>query len=256
MKKKLEADLMSLAHRVLRLKGKEDINQMLLETQKLYEKLAILKFVEENFETAKPTLTMPEIEEILEKETEIHIIEQKITTDKQISVTQEPTDSILSFEIEPAIEENKPETIVKEEIIVEQEIVEQNGFVIDEKTDAQPVKTQQITLEDLLKPEYRETEFVKKTDVNDGFSSRTTSLNDKLNQTITLGLNDRIAFEKQLFNGSATDLNRVISQLNTFESFQEAKNFIENIIKPDYNYWKDKEMYEERLMELIAKKFS
>ena len=34
--------------------------------------------VEENFETAKPTLTMPEIEEILEKETEIHIVEQKI----------------------------------------------------------------------------------------------------------------------------------------------------------------------------------
>ena len=45
MKKKLEADLISIAHRILQLKNKSDINQLYLETQKLYEKLSVLRFV-------------------------------------------------------------------------------------------------------------------------------------------------------------------------------------------------------------------
>ena len=45
MKKRLEADLISIAHRILQLKNKSDINQLYLETQKLYEKLTGFKFI-------------------------------------------------------------------------------------------------------------------------------------------------------------------------------------------------------------------
>ncbi|OYQ47968.1 hypothetical protein CHU92_00885, partial [Flavobacterium cyanobacteriorum] len=75
-------------------------------------------------------------------------------------------------------------------------------------------------------------------------------------KTINLGLNDRIAFEKNLFGGSGEDLNRVISQLNTLNTFREAQDFINDLVKPDYNNWKGKEEYEERLMELVEKRFS
>jgi hypothetical protein len=61
MKKKLEADLMSIAHRVLQMKNKSDINQLCLETQKLYEKLSILRFVEEHFGGTKPTIGQAEV---------------------------------------------------------------------------------------------------------------------------------------------------------------------------------------------------
>ena len=61
MKKKLEADLMSIAHRVLQMKNKSDINQLCIETRKLYEKLAILQFVEEHFEGVKPTIGQAEV---------------------------------------------------------------------------------------------------------------------------------------------------------------------------------------------------
>ena len=53
MKKKLEAELISIAHRVLKLKGKEDTVQLHLEAQKLYEKLSILRFYEENINVLK-----------------------------------------------------------------------------------------------------------------------------------------------------------------------------------------------------------
>jgi len=82
------------------------------------------------------------------------------------------------------------------------------------------------------------------------------SFNDGFVKAISLGLNDRIAFEKNLFNGSSDDLNRVISQLNTFNSYQEAQNFIEDLVKPDYNNWKNKEEYEERFMVIVEKRFS
>ena len=50
MKKKLEADLISIAHRILKLKGKEDVTKMHAEAAALYEKLSVLKFANENFE--------------------------------------------------------------------------------------------------------------------------------------------------------------------------------------------------------------
>lgn len=84
--------------------------------------------------------------------------------------------------------------------------------------------------------------------------SRPKSLNDKLTKNIQIGLNDRLAFTKHLFNGNAEDYNRVISQLTTLNSFEEANNFIDAQIKPDYN-WEGKEAHLERFLQLIEKRF-
>ena len=82
------------------------------------------------------------------------------------------------------------------------------------------------------------------------------SINEAFAKTITFGLNDRIAFEKQLFAGSSEDLNRVVSQLSTFDTFEEAQNFIEDMVKPDYDNWEGKEEYVTRFMEIVEKKFA
>lgn len=71
---------------------------------------------------------------------------------------------------------------------------------------------------------------------------------------IKLGLNDRIAFMNHLFEGSQEDLNRVISQLNTFDNYSEAENFILQMVKPDYD-WSNKEEYEERLIDMVKARF-
>ena len=56
MKKKLESELISIAHRILKLTGKEDIKRMHEEVALLYEKLTVLKFAQENFEDNLPTI--------------------------------------------------------------------------------------------------------------------------------------------------------------------------------------------------------
>ncbi|MDC0371461.1 hypothetical protein OAM48_02485 [Flavobacteriaceae bacterium] len=83
-----------------------------------------------------------------------------------------------------------------------------------------------------------------------------TSLNEKLKPTgFQIGLNDRLAFVNHLFENNNEDYDRVISQLSTMDSFEEISDFIENIIKPDYNNWAGKEEYETRFLDTIENRF-
>lgn len=320
MKKKLEAELISIAHRILKLKNKEDVIQLHQEAQKLYEKLSILRFYEENFEALKPTLTHEELEEkieeaYVEKEEaieevkaeekkivaslpeEIPVEEEKILIG-QVDVDEaEEEEAVVAEEEEPVVEEEE-EVVVAEEPKTEEvatplfePVMAEAVESVNEDKKAEP---HQISFEDLLGNSYKEPEFVKVNDVpkevekvadvafekvaapiveeapkaekplesikaeiaKEKEEYKTASLNDKFSKTITLGLNDRIAFEKHLFGGSGEDLNRVLSQLNTFNSLEEAKGFIEDLVKPDYNNWDGKDEFSSRFMELVEKKFA
>ena len=63
-----------------------------------------------------------------------------------------------------------------------------------------------------------------------------------------------MAFSKHLFNDNPEDLARVVNQLNTLESFEESVDFIENMVKPEYD-WSTKQDYEERFLNLIRLRF-
>jgi hypothetical protein len=82
-----------------------------------------------------------------------------------------------------------------------------------------------------------------------------TSLHQRLaSNKLSFGLNDRLAYVKHLFDGSTEDFNRVVSQLNTFSNWDEASDFIETMLKPDYN-WEEKPEYEERFVTQVKVKF-
>src|SRR5690606_2976613 len=85
-------------------------------------------------------------------------------------------------------------------------------------------------------------------------SPRQISLNDKLTRNIQIGLNDRISLTKHLFANNANDYNRVVSQVTTLSSYEEAQEFIMHQVKADYN-WEGKEVYLERFLLLIEKRF-
>ena len=86
--------------------------------------------------------------------------------------------------------------------------------------------------------------------------SRSKSLNDSINKGLSIGLNDRLAFVKHLFEGQTEDYTRVLSQINTMDSFEEAERFIVENVKPDYHNWQNKEVYSERFMLIIEKSFN
>ena len=87
-------------------------------------------------------------------------------------------------------------------------------------------------------------------------STASTSLNDRFAQKVfKFGLNDRIGFVKALFEGNQEDFNRVVSQLNTLSSLDEATAFIETYVAPEYK-WDQQEEMAERFMTAVSTKFN
>lgn len=82
------------------------------------------------------------------------------------------------------------------------------------------------------------------------------SLNDSVPQGLQIGLNDRLAFIKHLFDGSAEDYTRVLSQLSTMKTYDEATIFIKGTVKPDYNHWAEKDEFAGRFMSILEKRFN
>lgn len=321
MKKRISAELISIAHRILKLKNHSETLQLQQEAKNLYDQLTILRFYEENFELVKNEIPEAVFEEMLEgKPTEIFSAPIQEEIEANIQATT------------PVVEETISEPIVEEKIVVAELIVEdiedeevaidseeilsseneltdtEEVIALEEKPEEKtnPISKQketvakQISFEDMLVHDYQELDFVKVDEVpvaveqaNEATfeavsleiapemepineteptsivddkiekpsekkqkENKTTSLNDKLNKGINIGLNDRIAFEKKLFGGNADDFNRVLSQLNTFDNFEEAQSFILDFVKPDYNNWEGNEEFETRFLEIIEKKFS
>jgi DNA-binding transcriptional regulator GbsR (MarR family) len=249
MKKKLESELISIAHRILKLKGKEDVLKMHTEVGMLYEKLSVLKFAHENFEQGIPTIgSDSSFFEMLDSAFNNKISDNIEREDKiYINLDEVEDDGIM----EPVMEKIKdmvaqmPQETQEIDAIFDQAIPTQQHHKHDfESMTAdfrdipvfEPITaTKQSVKEDAKKP---------------------LSLNDKLKHGgIHIGLNDKIAFIKHLFDGKSEDYERVLSQVNTADSLNDAKNLIQNIVKPDYNNWKGKEEFEERFMGIVESKF-
>ncbi|RAK23883.1 hypothetical protein B0I03_103351 [Flavobacterium aquaticum] len=324
MKKRVSAELISIAHRILKLKNHSETVQLQQEAKNLYDQLTILRFYEENFELVKNEISEEVLAEKLEgKPTEVFdapIQDKIVETPEEVKIEVAPEEEetiaepiaeekvvIAELIVEDDEEEEEVLMTPMEEEPIEEEIIEEEPVAdseVSEPKTEEPAK--QISFEDLLVHDYQELDFVKVEDVPaevekvtetvfeavtpveevkeevqpepvaDSETSepkvleeevkatfekvsqepKISSLNDRLNKAITFGLNDRIGFEKKLFGGSSDDFNRVISQLNTFDSFEEAKAFVDDFVKPDYNNWEGAEEFETRFMEIVEKKFS
>ena len=135
----------------------------------------------------------------------------------------------------------------------------------DESVEIDSIPNSTDKIEDIIgnysQPEFVKTEnetlFPDEVDTAENTSSAAipNELEKNDSKSVSIGLNDRIGFVKHLFNDSNEDFNRVMSQLNTFGTFEEAKNFINEMVIPDYDYWVGQEEYFERFMVVIEKKF-
>ena len=280
MHKKLENDLISLAHSVLQMKNRDNVFLLKDKSKEIYEKLSVLAFVEE-FVNSTPGLKETK-SDLLEKVDKGYELKETVIDEE--SIIEEPIIvEGIEAEIEGKVvynlieEEVKEESIVEKElsIITKEEVVLEKKEIIKEKEIEQPFDE----LEDIIfakndtavnfKNDARDVGGMKtfslEEELQDTISvdvmadlfedAKPKSLNDKLSTNIQIGLNDRITFVKNLFNGNQEDYNRVVSQLNTFKTQKEANEFIVNMVKPDYN-WTEKEELETRFMEIIERKFA
>ena len=232
MKKKIESELISIAHRILKLKGKEDVLKMHSEVSALYEKLSVLKFAHENFEGDLPTIgSDTSFFGILDSAFN-NKISDNIEVEDKIYIN---LDEVENHEIvEPLM--NK----IKDMVAQMPEDPEGIDTVFEEAIPKDPIKKH--NLEDITAGFEDIPIFEPVSKMHNGVSNGKTSLNDKLkNGGLNIWLNDKIAFIKHFFDSISEDYDRVLSQLNTFESYNNSKNFIIELVKTDYNNWEGKE---------------
>jgi hypothetical protein len=264
MHKRLETDLISLAHSILQMKNKADVFALKEKSRVIYEKLSLLAFVEEyvkttpNEELSKNEL-LSKVEKALELK-ELKVIDEAPVSEIVTEVSQEEVDTVLQ-EADPVLEEVEVNEELPSEInidaIIEQPFDELEALLSSEEEDLkEPVsdtsdsdKNKTVSLEEELQDTIPVDEIATLFDL-----PVPKSLNDTLAINIQIGLNDRIAFVKNLFDGSQEDFKRVLSQLNTYTSEKEAKKFIKKMVKPDYD-WSEQVELEARFLEIIERKF-
>ena len=248
MKKKLESELMSIAHRILKLKGREDIDGMHEEVSKLYEKLTVLKFAQENFEDDMPTIgNDSSFFDMLDTAFNNKISDNiEIGNKTYVNLDEVEDDGIM----EPVMEK------IKDMVAQMPEETQQVDAMLEKtlpKVSPAKVEFEDISSDFGKMPEFEPIEEAKKREAE----NEKKSLNDKLKgQSLQIGLNDKLAFIKHLFEGKNEDYDRVISQINTTHSLGEARKLILEMVKPDYNNWDGKEEYEERFIEIVEGRFN
>ena len=81
------------------------------------------------------------------------------------------------------------------------------------------------------------------------------NLNDQFAKIVSIDLNDRLAFVKHLFENNTSDYERVLSQLSTFATWEEAQNFIHQQVKSEYSHWDEKPELEARFIAVLQKHY-
>ena len=277
MKKKLKSDLVSLAHKILKLDSESDYETLKNEAQKIYEALSVLAYIEASFDAGQPATDKAEIIKALEDEN-TEVIAESIQEIQQEQVEETPTEAPQKEETEleriariaaaneelferlrtpeepkPKAENPKPKEQKEPKInqaSLHEPVMEKIKDIVAQmppEADAIEAMFQQITQQpDAVKNDKDEIgEYGRIAEFEEDEKpqeSKPKRLNDRISRGLSFGLNDRIAFIKHLFNGSDTDYNRVLSQLNTANSEEEAFNLIDQMVKPDYNNWDGKEM--------------
>lgn len=271
MKKRLEADLVSIAHRILQLKNKSDVNVLFLETQKLYEKLAILKFVEENLGDVKPTIGQAAIEEEIEKAFDLPEIKTEVTATEEVFKTDENTEDINSkttATVDKILDSIAPEESIIEALTSETESLEEEqknpaSFVPNFEETTTPTENTttkveevtakkevvQISFEELLGGNYSEAQFVKVDSTETTKTNTTTAFDLAFDKVETLteekenkakSLNDKLA------KGISIDLNdRIGFVKHLFGNSNEDYNRVLSQLNSFNNFYETKTFIDE-----------
>lgn len=227
MVQKLKEALIQLSTELLTADIDKDVTGLYNRAREIYEKLAVLKFLNNKVSDAETSTP----------EHEIALYFQNKTREAGHGTTAVPKHNPLTTNPATRHMEN-PETEISEippKIALEQVFTE---FIA--KPGAIPTEEEYLTPVEHTTPE----------------QSNTPSLNDSFAKALQIDLNDKLAFVKHLFNNDTENYNRVLSQLNTMNTEEHSINFISTLIKPEYNNWKGKEEYEARFIALIKRKFS
>jgi len=250
MKKKLQKEISELASEL----GKEGSDFNVLKVKQairlIYEKLTVLEYLEGQLEGGSQSYDSKSF-----REQNWFVEPEPVPQPEHKEELVEPLMEKIKDIVAQMPEESRQVDELLEEVLPKKKYIKNDLEEFASNYQETPVferKEQQST--EVVRPPAG----IKKDSLANGTSEadKPKSLNDVVNTGLNIGLNDRLAFIKHLFNGKADEYSRVLSQINSMQSFEEADTFIKGKVKPDYNYWLNKEEYVERFMAVVEKRFN
>ncbi|NJB36994.1 hypothetical protein [Croceivirga sp. JEA036] len=226
MKRKLREELIKLSTNILTSREDRELIELYDTAKQLFEKLAVLKFIEENL-----------------TEVEVDVSKNAIA-----NKFESMANAVLSDNKQ--VPENNPH---------QEDIITPGMDTIKDMVSEMPNEALEYIFGDFIaKPEMmkNEKEILAPETAPAETILQKKSLNDRVSKEFQIGLNDRLAFVKNLFDGSMEDYSRVISQLNTIDSLERSIAFIDAMVKPEYHNWEGKEEYETRFKAIIERRFA
>jgi hypothetical protein len=225
MKRQIREQLIKLSTDIITSREDKELADLYEIAKELYEKLAVLKFIDEKLSD----------------------VEVDVSKNVLASRFEKLASSVISGNT--GVPENNPH---EEDIISHPGMDTIKGMVSEMPTEA----IEHIFGDFIAKPDTIKND---KDDLSPKPTKENTtpkSLNDRLTKELQIGLNDKLAFVKHLFNDNVEDYNRVLSQLNTIDTEERSIAFITNMVKPEYNNWSGKEEYAERFIGIVERKFA
>lgn len=192
-----------------------------------------------------------------EPEVEVTEIEEEVVLEAEETSEGESLSELDNLIIDENVEvEPEAQNIEEkaEEVIEEPPVFETNE--LEDKKEDKKIKLAHIrNLK--AEPTLFDEEAVEKTNESSSFLKNNLSTDymeaQKQKPEFKLDINDKIAFSKKLFGGSQDDLNQVIRELNTFETLDEAKEFLSEMYYD--RKWDKVDEYAQRLWALVESKF-
>lgn len=220
---------MKLSTDIITSRELKNLPELYERARALYEKLAVLKLIEEKLKDVEVDVSKSEIGAKFET-----IASAVLNENKMVPETNPHEEDIIV----PGIDTIKhmvsemPGGEELEEVL--RRLLDKSDFVKNEKE----IMGRELPLESPRQ-------------------AASKSLNETLTaRSMSIGLNDRLAFVKHLFEGDSEAFNRILVELNRIDTEEGSVNYIERKVKPEYNQWAGKEEYEARFMSLIERRFS
>jgi hypothetical protein len=224
----LKEELVKLSSDIIASRGLTEVPDLYEQARALYEKLAVLKFIEEKLSDVQVDVSKSEVASKFES-----IASAVINENRQVPENSPHEEDIIipGMDTIKHMVSEMPGGEELEEVL--QRLIGKNEFVKNDAEEVTPKK-----------------EDIKKT-------APAKSLNDTLTaKEIAVGLNDRLAFVKHLFDDNAEAFGQTMARLNTLESQEHSLTYIEREVKPVFNHWEGKDEYATRFIALIQRRFN
>jgi hypothetical protein len=228
MKKELKKKLVKIATKIITADDMNEITQLYEASRELYEKLAVLKFIEEELSDLEVDVSKNAIAAKFEE-----LANAVINENKKVPESNPHEEDIIIPGMDTIKDMVSEMPFMEDSDDVFADFLAKPALIKNDKDLFMPIDRAKINPSEIKK-----------------------SINENFQKEFKVGLNDKLAFVKHLFNNNMEDYNRVVSQLSTINTEERSVAFIVNMVKPDYKNWAGKEEYETRFMELIARKFS